>query len=294
MLESFLSNIDLLIVTTGALVGIAASLMGTFLVLRGNGMLTDAISHSVVFGIVVVWLLTGAVSGPVQIVGAALTGLLTVWLTELVASSGRVKQDAAIGLVFPVMFAAGVLLMNIYARNVHIDQHTVLLGEIGFIWLDTLELGGYHVPRSLLTMSLMTLINLLFVTLLFKELKLATFDRGLARALGFAPGVLSYLLLGLTSATAVTAFDAVGAVMFVAFAIVPPSTARLLTDRLVPMMVAGSAVAILASGIGYWLATALNVSIGGMMATVAGVLLLLAFLFSPRTGLVWRMARRLN
>ena len=184
--------------------------------------------------------------------------------------------------------------MNIYARNVHIDQHTVLLGEIGFIWLDTLELGGYHVPRSLLTMSLMTLINLLFVTLLFKELKLATFDRGLARALGFAPGVLSYLLLGLTSATAVTAFDAVGAVMFVAFAIVPPSTARLLTDRLVPMMVAGSAVAILASGIGYWLATALNVSIGGMMATVAGVLLLLAFLFSPRTGLVWRMARRLN
>src|SRR5690625_1870338 len=142
MLESFLSNIDLLIVTTGGLVGIAASLMGTFLVLRGYSMLTDAISHSVVFGIVVVWLLTGAVSGPVQIVGAALTGLLTVWLTELVASSGRVKQDAAIGLVFPVMFAAGVLLMNIYARNVHIDQHTVLLGEIGFIWLDTLELGG--------------------------------------------------------------------------------------------------------------------------------------------------------
>src|SRR5690625_7676463 len=106
MLESFLSNIDLLIVTTGALVGIAASLMGTFLVLRGNSMLTDAISHSVVFGVVDVWLLTGAVSGPVQIVGAALTGLLTACLTELAASSGRVKHDAATGIVVPVHFAA--------------------------------------------------------------------------------------------------------------------------------------------------------------------------------------------
>lgn len=294
MLEAFFSSIDLQIIVTGALVGIAASLLGTFLVLRGNSMLTDAISHSVVFGIVVVWLLTGQISGPFQIIGAALTGLLTVWLTELVASSGRVRQDAAIGLVFPILFAAGVLLMNLYARNVHIDQHTVLLGEIGFIWLNTVELGGFHVPRSLLALSIMTAINLVFVTLLFKELKLATFDQGLARALGFAPGVLFYLLLALTSATAVTAFDAVGAVMFVAFAIVPPSTARLLTDNLVWMIILGSAVSIIASVIGYWVAVALNVSIGGMMATVAGILLLLAFLFSPRTGFVWRVVRQLN
>lgn len=294
MLEAFFSSIDLQIIVTGALVGIAASLLGTFLVLRGNSMLTDAISHSVVFGIVVVWLLTGQISGPFQIIGAALTGLLTVWLTELVASSGRVRQDAAIGLVFPILFAAGVLLMNLYARNVHIDQHTVLLGEIGFIWLNTVELGGFHVPRSLLALSIMTAINLTFVTLLFKELKLATFDQGLARALGFAPGVLFYLLLALTSATAVTAFDAVGAVMFVAFAIVPPSTARLLTDNLVWMIILGSAVSIIASVIGYWVAVALNVSIGGMMATVAGILLLLAFLFSPRTGFVWRVVRQLN
>lgn len=292
MLEAFFANIPLQIIATGALVGIAASVLGSFLVLRGNSMLTDAISHSIVFGIVVVWLITGQQSGPVQIAGAALAGILTVWLTELLAGTGRVKQDAAIGLVFPVLFSLGVLLINIYARDVHIDQHTVLLGEIGFVWLNTVNIGGYPVPEALLSLSVMTVINGLFVSLFFKELKLATFDRALARALGFAPGVLFYLLLGLTSATAVTAFDAVGAVMFVAFAIVPPGTARLLTDNLPLMIVIGCLVAIIASAIGYWLAVLLNVNIGAMMASTAGIMLLLAFLFAPGSGFVWRMAKR--
>lgn len=292
MLDAFFANIALQIIATGALVGIAASVLGAFLVLRGNSMLTDAIGHSVVFGIVIVWLLTGQQSGPLQIAGAALAGLLTVWLTELLASTGRVKQDAAIGLVFPVLFSIGVLLMNLYARDVHIDQHTVLLGEIGFVWLKTVDIGGYLVPEALLSLGAMTIINVLFISLFFKELKLATFDRGLARALGFAPGVLYYVLLGLTSATAVTAFDAVGAIMFVAFAIVPPSTARLLTDHLPTMILIGCVVAVLASAIGYSLAVHFNVNIGAMMASTAGAILLLAFLFAPGTGFAGRLAKR--
>lgn len=292
MIEALSGNIPLQIVLTGALVGVAASLLGAFLVLRGNSMLTDAISHSVVFGIVIVWMLTGQQAGPLQIAGAGLTGLLTVWLTELLASTRRVKQDAAIGLVFPILFATGVLLLNLNARNVHIDQHTVLLGEIGFVWLKNVQVLGQPIAQSLVSLAAMATLNLLFVTLFFKELKLATFDPGLARALGFAPALLYYLLLGLTSATAVTAFDAVGAVMFVAFAIVPASTARLLTDNLVWMIVLGCLISVLASGIGYWLAIVFNVSIGGMMASTCGALLLLAFLFSPHSGLVWRKLRQ--
>ncbi len=238
------------------LVGIASSLVGTFLVLRGVSMLSDAIGHSIVFGIVVVWLLTHQQSGPVQIVGAALTGLLTVFLTELLVSTRRVKKDAAIGLVFPVLFSAGVLLLNLYARDVHIDTHTVLLGEIGFVWLDTLTIGDYRVPQALLWMGAMTLINGAFVTLFYKELKIATFDEALAKALGLAPGVLFYLLLLLTSGTAVAAFDAVGAVLFVAFVIVPPSAAYLLTDRLWMMFVYGALVSIASSVSGYFLAVA--------------------------------------
>ncbi|WP_421858502.1 metal ABC transporter permease [Oricola sp.] len=291
-MQALLSNPDFAIVLTGALVGIAASLLGTFLVLRGNSMLSDAISHSIVFGIVIVWMLTRQQSGPVQIAGAALTGVFTVFLTELLVNTRRVKDDAAIGLVFPVLFSIGVLLLNVYARNVHIDQHTVLLGEIGFVWLDTVTLGGYDIPQALLSMSAMTIINLAFVTLFYKELKLVTFDAGLARALGFAPVAIFYALLALTSMTAVAAFDSVGAILFIAFVIVPPSAAYLLTDRLDLMLLYGSLIAIASSLIGYPAAIWLNVSIGGMMAVMTGVFLALAFLFGPRHGLIARMARR--
>jgi manganese/zinc/iron transport system permease protein len=292
MLEAFFANPDLMIMLTGALVGIAASALGTFLVLRGNSMLSDAISHSIVFGIVIVWLLTRQQSGPVQIIGAALTGVFTVFLTEVLVNTRRVKDDAAIGLVFPVLFSIGVLLLNVYARDVHIDQHTVLLGEIGFVWLDTINLGGYEMPQALVSMGAMTAINLSFVTFFFKELKLATFDAGLARALGFAPVAIFYALLALTSATAVAAFDSVGAILFIAFVIVPPSAAYLLTDRLGLMLLYGALISIASSITGYVSATALNVSIGGMMAVMTGVFLMLAFLAGPRYGLIAQIARR--
>ena len=292
MVQAFFASPDIMIVLTGALVGIAASLLGTFLVLRGNSMLSDAISHSIVFGIVIVWMLTRQQSGPVQIAGAALTGVFTVFLTELLVNTRRVKDDAAIGLVFPVLFSIGVLLLNIYARNVHIDQHTVLLGEIGFVWLNTVAVGSFEIPQALLSMSAMTVINLAFITLFYKELKLATFDAGLAVALGLAPGVIFYALLALTSMTAVAAFDSVGAVLFIAFVIVPPSAAYLLTDRLDLMLVYGALIAVLSSLIGYPAALWLNVSIGGMMAVMTGVFLALAFLFGPRHGLIARLARR--
>ena len=293
-MTSLLSNIPFTIIATGALVGVAASLLGTFLVLRKNSMLADAISHSIVFGIVVVWLITNQQSGPVQIIGAALTGVLTVFLTEALASSRRVKYDAAIGLVFPVLFSIGVLLLNLYARDVHIDQHTVLLGEIGFVWLDTVDVGGVEVPNALLWMFVMTVVNLAFVSLFYKELKLATFDAALAKALGFAPVALFYALLSLTSATAVAAFDAVGAVLFITFVIVPPAAAYLLTDRLWKMMLYGSLISILSSVTGYYIAVPLDVSIGGMMAVMTGVFLLLAFLFGPRYGLLAQEVRRLQ
>jgi manganese/zinc/iron transport system permease protein len=286
MLEAFFASPAAMIVLTGALVGVAGSLVGTFLVLRRNSMLSDAISHSIVFGIVIVWLLTHQQSGPVQIVGAALTGLLTVFLTELLASSRKVKNDAAIGLVFPVLFAIGVLLINLYARDVHIDEHTVLLGEIGFVWLDTMAIAGTDVPVAVVWMSVVTLANALFVGLFFKELKLSTFDPQLAAALGFAPSFFFYALLALTSVTAVAAFDAVGAVMFIAFVIIPPAAAYLLTDRLVVMLALGASIGLASSLSGYGLAVAADVSIGGMMAVMTGVFLALAFLFGPRHGLL--------
>jgi manganese/zinc/iron transport system permease protein len=279
------------IVLIGALVGIAASLLGAFLVLRRESMLSDAISHSVLIGIVLAYLLTGALDSPLHIVGAALAGLLTVWLTDLLVRSRRVKSDAAIGLVFPALFALAVLLINLYARDVHLDTDAVLLGEIGFAWLDVVAVGPFEVARSLVTMLVITLVNLAFVAFLYKELKLTTFDPMLATALGYRPALVGYGLLALVSVTAVGAFEAVGAILFVAFVIVPPTAAYLITDRLWRMLAIGCVVAIGSSIGGYALALAYDVSIGGAMASLTGAFLLLALIVGKH-GLVARALRR--
>jgi manganese/zinc/iron transport system permease protein len=291
-MQALFDDPGLMIVLTGALVGIAAAVPGTFLVLRGQALLADAISHAIVFGIITVWLLTGATSGPVQLAGAALTGVLTVVASEALARTRLVATDAAVGLVFPALFAAGVLLINLHARDVHIDADTVLLGEIGFVWLDTVEVAGLTVPVAVLTLAAVTALNLAVVLALYKELKLATFDAALAAALGFAPGLLFHLLLAMTSVTAVAAFDAVGAILFVAFVTVPPATALLLSDRLSVVLGLAAALAVAASLSGYGLAVLWDVSIGGMMACMTGVFFALALLFAPRHGLIARGAAR--
>ncbi|MEL6478333.1 MAG: metal ABC transporter permease [Pseudomonadota bacterium] len=287
-----LADPDISVLLTGALVGTAAALLGPFLILRQNAMLTDAIAHAILFGIMLVWLATGLVSGPLQILGAGLAGVLCVWLTELLARTGRVRQDAAIGLVFPVLFALGVLMLNLFARDVHIDAHTVLLGEIGFVWLDTVQVLGAEIPNALIWMAAVTALNAACVGLFWKELKLSTFDPVLAEAFGMRPRLLFYLILFLTSMTAVAAFDAVGVVLFLAFVIVPPAAAYLLTDRLAGMIALGIAIAVVSSGAGHGLAVAWDVSIGGMMALSTGACLAAALLFGPRYGLLARLLRR--
>jgi manganese/zinc/iron transport system permease protein len=185
-----------------------------------------------------------------------------------------------------------VLLLNLYARDVHIDAHAVLLGEIGFVWLDTIAVAGWQVPNALVWMGLVTAVNAGFVALFWKELKLATFDPVLAQAFGLRPRLLFYVLLFLLSGTAVAAFDAVGAILFVAFVIVPPAAAYLLTDRLSRMVLLGVAVSAVSTVSGYGLAVEWDVSIGGMMALMTGVCLTAAALFGPRYGLVAGLRRR--
>ena len=291
-MNALFASIPFTIIATGALVAVAASLLGTFLVLRRESLATDAIGHAIVAGIVLVWLATGLTSGPVQLLGAALAGVATVLLANALTRSRRMQNDAAIGLVFPAMFSLGVLLLNLFARQVHIDAHTVLLGEIGFVWLDTVNVLGVQVPDAMVWLGLVTLVNLAFVTAFFKELELGTFDAAQAAAFGFAPGLLGVALLTLTSVTAVASFDAVGVVLFVAFAIVPPAAAYLLSDRLHRVLLIASGIGIASSVLGYFVAVAWDVSIGGMMAVMTGVFLSGALAFGPRYGIVAQAVRR--
>ena len=285
-------TISLVIIITGALVGIACALVGTFLVLRRMSLMGDAISHSVLLGIVAVFFVTGSRSPLLAVIGAGAVGLLTVSLVELVYRTGRVKEDAAIGLVFPALFSLGVIFVSRFPAEVHIDVEHVLYGEIAYSAFDKVTLFGLELGyRSFWSLGIMTLVNGLFVLLLYKELKLATFDAGLAAALGFSPTLIHYALLALVSATTVVSFDSVGAILVVAMLIVPPATAYLLTDRLVVML--GLAVGLGAASAvgGYWLARWLDGSIAAAMAVVAGGFFVLAFLFAPRHGLIARYVR---
>lgn len=284
-MTGFFVNPDVAIVLTGVLVASASALLGTFLVLRRSSLLADAIGHAILLGIVLVYLLTRDQYSPFFLFGAALAGLATVALSELLAGSRLVKTDAAIGLAYPLLFAVAVVLINLYARNVHLDQDAVLLGEIGFVWIDTTTVLGLELPKAVLSLGAVTLLDALFVLAFYKELKLTTFDPALAAALGFSPALVFYHLLGLTSLTAVTAFDAVGAVLLVAFVIVPSAAAYLLTDQLWRMLQCAVLIGAGSSLLGYPTAVAFDVSIGGTMAAYTGLFLLLAFLFGPRYGL---------
>lgn len=270
----------------------ACALPGAFLVLRRMAMMSDAISHAILPGIVIGFFITESLGSPLLLIGAALTGLITVALVELIERTGLVREDAAIGIVFPVLFSIGVILIARFAGDVHLDTDAVLLGELAFTPFNRIEIAGMDMgPRALWIMGIVLIANALFLGLFYKELKLATFDAALAATLGFMPGVLHYALMGMVSITAVSAFDAVGSILVVALMVGPPATAYLLTDRLDVMIGLSAALGIANALLGYALAAWLDASIAGSMAAMAGMLFGLALLGAPHRGLFAQMHR---
>ena len=287
-------NADLVIVVTALLVSTSSAVLGAFLVLRKMALMADAISHAVLPGIVLAFWLSGGERATLPaLLGAALAGLVTVSLVEWLTRTGKVKNDAAIGTVFPLLFSLGVLAVSLQFRNVHLDMDAVLYGEIAYAPFNSLEIAGVDLgPESIWLMGGLTLVNVLFVLVFYKELKLSTFDASLAAALGFVPGVLHYALMSLVSVTSVGAFQSVGAILIVAFMIVPPATAYLLTERLSVMIALAVGVGAISSVLGYALAIVLDASIAGCMASVAGILFAVALFLSPKSGVLVLASRR--
>ena len=274
------------------IVGVACALPGVFLVLRRMAMMSDAISHTVLLGIVLGFFAIGSLESPLLVLAAAAVGVLTVSLVELLIRTRLVRQDAAIGLVFPALFSVAVILISRFARGVHLDVDAVLLGELAFAPLDRVLVAGLDLPRSLVVMSVILLLNVAFIALFYKELKLTTFDAGLAVALGFSPALVHYGLMIMVSVTAVGAFDAVGSILVVALMIAPPAAAYLLTDRLSRMLLYSAALAAAGAVGGFWLAVALDANVAGAMAAMLGVLFLGVFLLAPSRGLLAQARRR--
>ena len=279
----------------GVVVAAACALPGVFLVLRRMAMMSDAISHAILPGIVLAFFLTEDLNSPLLILGAALMGILTVFLVESILRTRLLKEDAAIGLVFPILFSVGVVLIAKFAAHVHLDTDAVLLGELAFAPFDRLVVFGGDVgPKALWMMGAILLLNAIFIATWYKELKLSTFDAGLAAALGFLPGTMHYVLMTLVSVTAVGAFDAVGSILVVALMIGPPAAAYLLTDRLASMIGLSVAIGALGALLGYWMAFVLDASIAGSMASMVGILFALVLVLAPQRGVISVLRRRLR
>lgn len=374
----------------GTLIAVSGALLGTFLLLRGMSLTSDAISHTVLLGIVVAFMvMTGVLnmepdtSSPLLILGAAGAGVATVVLTELIYRSGLVRQDAALGLAFPLLFAISIILVSRFVEDVHLDEDTVMVGEIGIAWANTnshcidnctsititpedeqatitrqctncRELGisprdegaefaelctncGTYSPgqawqaglldeepvlvfwpKSITVTALLALLTMGFVTLFYKELKLASFDEALAKALGLRPRMLHYALMVMVSLVAVGAFDAVGSILVIAFFIIPPAAAYLLTDRLWFMLVLsaligsagafsgydlargsflgivqiGDVLAFLNRSFGMNLPEQWNSSISASIVLMIFFFFLLAWVLSPKYGLISTLFRR--
>ena len=262
------------IILTGSLVAGTCAILGSFLLLRKMTMLGDAISHSVLPGIVAAFILSGSRESFTLIIGAAVLGLMTVFIIEWLHKKLRMQADAAIGMTYTFLFAVGVILISGQVGNVDLDQDCVLYGEIAFVSLDTwttqsgLEMG----PVKIWVTGGMFLLTVIFAFVSWKELKITTFDPGFSMASGISSTLWHYILMGMVSIATVTAFDAVGAILVVAFLTVPAAAAFLLTRRLNHMIFIAVFIGVLASVGGYFLASSINSSISGAMAVVAGVI----------------------
>ncbi len=276
-----------------AVTAAACAIPGVFLVLRKMALISDAISHSILPGIVIGFFITHDLASPWLIIFAAFSGIITVILVEMIQKTGLVKEDTAIGLVFPALFSIGVILIAKNANDVHLDVDAVLLGDLAFAPFDRLLIDGAdYGPKGLWMISVILVITLLLLFAFYKELKISTFDIGLSSALGFSPVIMHYGLMSVASVTTVAAFDAVGAILVVALMIAPAATAYLLTTDLRKMLVLSVIIGVGSAIGGYWLARWLDASISGSITTVLGLLFLMIYLFAPSKGLIAVLLRQ--
>ncbi len=285
------TNIWLLLM--GFFVSAACGLIGKFIILRRLALVGDAISHSLLPGIAVAFLLMASRATLPMFMGAVVAGVLTTVLIEFIHRKSRVKPDAAIGIVFSTFFAIGVIIITGFADHVDLDADCVLYGEIAFVpFMDPVELGGMMIgPFPVVRMAVVLLVLIGLILLFYKELLVTSFDPGLAASLGIKNSVFHYGLMIILSLVIVSSFESVGAILVIAMLIFPGATGLLLSDRLSVILWLVAGFSFLYSLLGIHLATWLNCSIAGAMVVVALLLFIVVWVFSPKKGLLRKWLR---
>ncbi len=302
-------GLDLFPLLAAVFAALVCGLLGNFLVLRRLSLMGDAVSHSVLPGLVIAFMVTDSRNPLVMFLGAAVAGIVTVILVEVVKKYGRVESGAAMGVVFSVLFALGVLLIEQAAvRHVDLDADCVLYGQLEtLVWYgapsSASELFQWStvdaIPRQVLTLAIILALTIGMVTLMYKELRIAAFDPALATAQGFNATIMHYVLMVFVAAATVASFEAVGSILVIAMLVCPAATARLFTDRLHSQIFASVVIALICGIGGYFAATIIPalferdaVNAAGSMAMVGGLTVTVAIIFSPRHGVLSRVVRR--
>lgn len=270
------------IILTGSVIAISCGLLGSFLILRKMAMVGDAISHSVLPGIVIAFLISRSRDSIPMLIGAAAVGVLTTLIIDLLHKKARLQEDASIGVTFTWLFAIGVILITVFTNQVDLDQECVLFGEIAYVPLDLIysSTGISLGPRALWISGGLLFIILSFVLFGYKGMYLTSFNVDYAKSLGVSTVFWHFTFMSLVSLTTVVSFESVGAILVVALLITPAAAAYLLTGKLKTMLWLASLFGVLSSIGGYFLASYLNGSIAGAMATTTGFIFLIAFVIS--------------
>jgi manganese/zinc/iron transport system permease protein len=279
-------------IATAVCCSVACALVGCFLVLRRLSLLGDAISHAILPGVAGAFLLTGTRDPLAMLAGAMAVGVSTSALSAGLHRWGRVPADAAMGVVFTALFALGVILVSLAASSVDLDPGCVLYGVLETTAFDTVTILGFELPRALVWLGSVLLVNAAVIALFFKELTITSFDPALAAALGFPVAAIHYALMTLVAGTCVASFEAVGSVLVVAMLAAPGATAHLLTDRLPQLLAIACLSAAASAFLGYVAALTLETSVAGSIAAVAGAQFLLAVVAAPRHGVLARWVSR--
>lgn len=262
------------------LLSISTSVLGNFLVLKNMSMLADAIAHSVLLGIVLALFIKEDPESNLVLIGASLFGVITVLVINYISRKRIIKNDDAIGVVFPIFFSIAIILININFRNAHVDTEAILMGEVLFVSLNSVKLLGLNIPIAVIRTLALLIVNLTFVISFYNNIKLSFFDEEFSKLKGIKTGLISLIFVILTSVTTVISFEIVGSILVLSLFVTPSATASLYTRKLKELILLSIGFSILTTAISIPLAFKLNVSISGMIAFIGMIIFLISLLIN--------------
>lgn len=282
------------IILTGTLLAASSGILGSFLILRKMAMIGDAISHAVLPGIALAYLVSGFGTDYLLLFGAAVFGMLATLIIQWLDKRIKMQTDASIGVTFTFLFALGIILISSFASQIDLDQDCVLYGEIAYVPLDLIyTASGISLgPRQVWILGINLIIVLIAIIIGWRGWLITSFNEEFARSVGINTSIWHYTLMMLVSLTTVVSFDSVGAILVVAFLVIPAATAYLLSTKLKTMIILSLVFGFLSSILGYALAWKIDGSIAGAMAVCAGTLFLIVLLFRPKEGIIIKSLKR--